>query len=193
MSDDRDLDRLIDAALETYADPALGTQLAPRILARVAQEPSHRRLRLRCILWAAIAVPAAICVLLFIGFGPWGAKARRAPVLENAEIGKPGSMTARSGQLTLQKAEAASPIDRHSRHPRLTAAANRQRRLPKLDVFPTPTPPTPQERALADYVAHAPPAAQQALAESEQGQSPMSLASIHALSIDAFTEGANTN
>ncbi len=67
------------------------------------------------------------------------------------------------------------------------------RRLPKLDVFPTPTPPTPQERALADYVAHAPPAAQQALAESEQGQVPLPLASVHALSLDALNEGTNTN
>ena len=40
--------------------------------------------------------------------------------------------------------------------------------LPKLDVFPTPTPLSPQEQALAAFAQHGPPAVQRAVLDDQQ-------------------------
>src|SRR5258708_16679208 len=52
--------------------------------------------------------------------------------------------------------------------------------LPKLDVFPSPQPLTPQEQALVVFVAQAPETERKAVAEAQQKiKAPISVAPIH--------------
>jgi hypothetical protein len=57
--------------------------------------------------------------------------------------------------------------------------------LPKLDVFPTPQPLTPEEQALAAIVAQAPPTELAALIQSQQADAPLAIPMLQTLSIDS--------
>lgn len=192
MSEDRDLDGLIDAALGTYGDSPADAHLAGRVLARLANEPA-RRPRLGWLAWSAVALPAAVCVLLLVHFGPWTKKSGVAAPIESAQAHAPAEIAVPAHAHEAPRGERKRTIHRGASHPNALVTATAPQPLPKLDVFPTPTPPTPQERALAVYVAHAPQAEQQALAQSEQQETPLTVASIHVMPLEAPDEGANTN
>lgn len=89
--------------------------------------------------------------------------------------------------------ETTRQIDRTAPHRQLLAATAVPQPLPKLDVFPTPTPLTRQERVLAVYIAHAPRLEQEALSQSEQEPMPLTVASIHVMPLKAPNGGANKN
>jgi hypothetical protein len=192
MPEDPDLDSLIDAALETYADRSADANLAERILSRLANEPAPK-MRPGWLPWAAVAFPAAICLLLLAYFG-WGtADSHTAPDIQGAQLHNPAGPSVRP-----QAIWTAEPArTRHINHVALLqhslADTAKLQPPPKLDVFPTPTPLTRQERALAVYVAHTPRAEQQALARSEQEQTPLTVASIHVIPLDSSDDDVNTN
>jgi hypothetical protein len=192
MPEERDLDQLIDAALGTYADSSADEDLAGRVLTRVANEPA-RRPRLGWVAWSAVALPAAICLLLLVHFGPRTTKSRVTAPRQSAQVHNPVTVSVPTHALATRKAERAQEVRRGAPHPHPVVAAAAPQPLPKLDVFPTPTPPTPQERALAVYVAKAPQAEQQALAQSEQEPTPLTVASMRVMPLEAPDEGANTN
>ncbi len=64
MRDNDEFDRMLHAALSTYADPGPGSGLQKRILARIdaASRPTLRRNRIL----VALAVPAAACLVFLI-------------------------------------------------------------------------------------------------------------------------------
>ncbi len=192
MPEDRDLDRFIDAALETYADPRLDENLAERVLTRLANEPAPQP-RLVWLPWAAIAFPAAICLLLLVRSGPGITKPHAAPPIPSAQLHNPAGISVRPHWHAAHPPETARQINRIAPHRHPLAATTAPQPLPKLDVFPTPTPLTRQERALAVYVAHTPQAEQEALAQSEQEPMPLTVASIHVMPLEAPDNGANTN
>ncbi len=200
MPEDRDFDRMIDAALGTYADSSADANLADRVLSRLANEPAPQP-RLRWLPWTAVALPAGVCLLWLIHFGPGITRRHVAPPIQSARLRHPAAISTRPYPHPAPGVETAQQINRATPHPHPAAVATAQQPLPKLDVFPTPTPLTRQERALAMYVAHTPQAAQQALARSEQEQVPLTVASIHVLQVESIPvmpleapdEGANTN
>ena len=192
MPEDRDLDRSIDEALGTYADSFTDANLTGRVLVRLASERATRP-RLRWLPWAVIAFPAAVCLLLFVYFGPGITKAHVAPQVENARLHNPAGNSARLQPRAASTAEITRQFRRAAPRPHRLATATAAQPLPKLDVFPTPTPLTPQERALAVYVARAPQAERQALAQSEQELNPLTVASMRVMPLETPDETANTN
>lgn len=192
MSEQRDLDRLIDAALDTYAEPSPDANLAGRVLACLPQERSPRP-RLRWLLWAAGALPAAICLLLAVYSGLEIAKRDGPLPVPSPQVDQAARIPVRPLQRPTSKIESASQFARIARPQERLTAATVPQPLPKLDVFPAPTPLTPQERALAEYVAQTPQAARLALAQSEQEETPPTVASIHVMPLNPPDEGANKN
>lgn len=186
------LDRLIDAAVGTYADPSFDANLAARVLIRLANQPAHEP-RQRWRPWAAVAIPAAICLLLLIHFGLGITGPHLALPMQSARLHSPAGLSVHARPHEGTRGVTERQISRATSRRHLLAAATAPQPLPKLDEFPTPTPLTRQERALAAYVAQTPKAAQHALAQAEHQESPLTVASIHVLPLDALDEVANTN
>lgn len=179
MHDSRNkLDRLLDSALADYADPGPDSGLESRILSGIPTEthatPRHRRLA-----WA-IALPAAAILLLFIRIShPWTHRTstmpqqanvshRSTPFIATVNHPRPQVAQTRNSDALLQK-------DR----PRHKALAARPVPLPKLDLFPTPQPLTPQERALVDFASHASNSERESLiAAQQQANAPLQISAI---------------
>ncbi len=179
MRNDDDLDLLIDAALTTYADP--GPDFARRVLNRVAMEPA--RAPRRRWLFPAIALPAAACLLLLVLVHP---RPRTiAPRLGQAHaaapLQKPEVLTSRTGPLPVSRREMARPVKAAAQNRPSVALVADAQPLPKLDVFPTPEPPSPQERALAVLAARTPQPELRALAKSQEQEVPSTVASLPVL------------
>jgi hypothetical protein len=185
MHDDRDeLDRIVDLALATYADPGADSGLESRILRRIASQGVFVRRR-RWLPWA-IALPVAASLLFFAMFFRPGANHAPATGPQQAQF-TPQS-PAVPAQATRQPAPRAASIGRaaaplHKPQLRRIAMAARPTPLPKLDVFPTPQPITPQVQNLAQSVARMSQAQRQVLAQSRRQEVPFTVASMHSLSI----------
>jgi hypothetical protein len=146
------LDLLIDEALSTYAEPRAG--LEARVLSHLAAQPSRRR-------WLpfAIAIPivAACAILLVLLFS------RPAP--------QPSAPQAHNSQPVPQPNQATPPAlmpHNHMPQPRIIATRTALAPLPKLDVFPTPQPLTPEEQALVRFAIHAPASEVKSIEEVQQ-------------------------
>lgn len=163
MREDTDLDRLIDAALSTYADA--DSNLEQRVLARISLKPAPPRRRW---LAGAVALPAVACLLLFILL--FGSKPHHAP---SGEI----SRTAGSGQPHAAMPRVAPPKSFSGRPARQPKPASAQ--LPKRDIFPTPQPLSAAERALVEFATYAPEAERKSFVEAQkQLDEPIKMANI---------------
>lgn len=191
MPEDRNLDRLIDAALATYADAHPGENLAEHILTRLANEPAPRP-RLAWQPWAIVAFSAAIYLLLLVHSRSAFTKPYTAPPIQSALVQNPTATAGSPHTHGARTPGAARQINGAAPHRQPFAATAVPQPLPKLDVFPTPTPLTRQERALAVYIAHTPQAEQEALAQSEQEAMPLTVASIHVMPLEAPDDALTT-
>ena len=162
-------DLLIRSSLDTYADPGPDSQLAQRVLARIAAESVRVRTR-RTIRWA-IALPVAACLivaLVLLASKPPHKPAdnsgrARVTLPKSTETGRIGP-TENAHAVTARRNDV-PPVVRRSSH---AAVAVTTARLPKLDVFPTPQPLTPAEREFVAYIAHASLAERRSLVETRQ-------------------------
>jgi hypothetical protein len=185
MPDQDDLDRLLRSALSTYGDPDSG--LAQRVLARISAEvaPAPRR---RWLPWA-IALPAAACLLLFVVLsGPKPTHPPSGSARQTFQTQDLPRITAHTEPVPAlsSKAHLLKP------RPHLTTAGTRTAPLPKLDVFPTPRPLTPEERALAVFAAQAPESERQSLIEAQkQIDAPLSIAAIQIPPLEPPQKGTN--
>ncbi len=138
MPDRDSLDRLLDAALSNYAEPAPG--LDRRVLARISAADAPRRR----FVWLWPAAIAAAALLLVVE--PWRSSLppHTAP---RATIAPP---PARAAVEPPPAPRLAPPRLQHTAAPRAIAAPAP---LPRLDIFPAPTPLSPQEQALARLIA----------------------------------------
>ncbi len=180
MREDDPLNRLIDSALTTYADPSPDADLAQRALARIAAEGGHARPR-RWLPWA-IALPIAACLLILMMFFGSKLSRRTADDANQARISQPAH----------DAATGAEPLfPAHSDATRRVTASRPQTRarhvvsvaktapLPKLDIFPTPRPATPEEQAFATFAARASEKERKSLIEAQnQMDEPLSIAAI---------------
>jgi len=191
MPDRDELDLLLRSALNTYADPGPESDLARRILARISAEAAPAPPR-RWLPWV-IAPPIAACLLVLIfRSGPWPA---------HRPSGHAGQ-TPTSTQSLIATAHPEMPStprhiqSRNSRTPEpqqhRAVLAAKTAPLPKLDVFPTPQPLTPEEQALAVFAAHAPESERQSLIEAQaNADAPLSIAAIQIQPLEPPDQGAN--
>jgi len=174
MPDERELDHLIDSALSTYAEPR--ADLEARVLANLAAgtskpEPTRRR----WLSWA-IALPIAACIVLMLMLYPRHDRieepvhqAQQSPAPQTQ--GVPQNSIAQAAQLS------ARPHRPHIVVARATHSAPAP--LPKLDVFPTPQPLSPEERTFVRYVANMSESDRKALAATQdQPITPLAIAAI---------------
>lgn len=185
MRDNRDqLDRLLDSALASYADPGLDSGLERRMLNRIASEAASAPRR-RWLPWG-MALPIAAGLLLFLVLFYRGANHPPATSPRHAQVtprslAAPAEAANRPVSRPIQTRSVESP--RRPRRPRHVAAAVRSAPLPKLEVFPNPRPVSAEERALAQFAARAPQSVQQALAKSLRQEVLLTVPSIHSLPV----------
>ncbi len=189
MHEDRDteglhLDRLIDAALGTYANADSG--LERRILASIAERA--RTPRLGRVVWAA-ALAAAACMLLIFtlmhtrpGHAPQS-NARNTPTLQPApKEGARSKETAGPNETVSVAPRPPQPASKSPQRVRPEHAAGRlmAAALPKQEFFPTPRPLSSQERALVDFATQAPDAARDSfVAAQKQADEPIAITDLH--------------
>jgi hypothetical protein len=183
MVDRDELDLLIDSALSTYANPEPDSDFDQRILARVAAEVAPKPPR-RWLPWA-IALPAAACLVLIIVLSgsrhtasPSGsgdhAQPTRQPLIATAQP------TPSTNPLSTPVHRTKAPLSQL--HFRLTSVPNRTAPLPKLDVFPTQQPLSPEEQAFVEFAARAPEPERQSLVEAQaRTDAPIDIATIQAI------------
>jgi hypothetical protein len=134
------LDSLIDAALPGYAAAEPRPGIERRVLANaLAQQPRRNSF----VLAWALAIPAVVCALALLRITQLPAPAPRitAPTSAAIPLPSPGSEAARHIPREIQR-HAHHP---HSATPSEVAAVGQ---LPKQEVFPTPTPLTPEEERM---------------------------------------------
>ncbi len=179
-----DLDRLIDAALASYADPGPDSGFERRLLARIRTTSSQHRRRL---IWAAglPALATAGLMLLFVAdtsrhTSP-GSRQEKVSQIESARTAPPGMLNAPSPR-------AAVGVSMHARRSARSGAPMASI-PPKLDTFPSPAPLSNEERALVTFVAETPATQHQDLATWLQPAEPIHIAAISIPSIKPPAEG----
>ncbi len=187
MPEPGDLDPVLRSALSSYGDPGADSGLEQRILARLASAKAATTPRRRWLPWA-VALPVAAGVLLLLILS--GHQPNRQPY-GNAELNSPvrQPLVADTGAVppadhhpvTGHRTKAATP----QANPRPAAVAAKAAPLPKLDVFPTPQPLTPEEQAFAVFLARAPESVRQSFFEAQaKADAPLSIAAIHIEPLD---------
>lgn len=185
MPEKDELDLLLDSALSTYADPGADSGLEQRVLAaiEVARHSERPRLFAKARRWlpCAIAIPIAAGLLLLWLSIP---KSVHAPI-STPQIAErhPAPQNIVSTSQPVQP----PPNTAHRRHrspsaipPSAPDQVARSLPLPKLDVFPTPSPLSPEERALVTVAETGPPSQREALIESQQHpDAPLSIAALN--------------
>ena len=164
--DDR-IDRQIDAALRSYAEPSEIPE-AREILARLMERARSEQVRpqrarakqlRRTPWWVWAAIPA--CALLMAALiTAWMLRGPRVPEIAWSPR-TPGVVAPVRGAKEAVKFHPAVR-NRAVRHEEARA------KLPRLDVFPSPRPLTPQEQALVAFVQHGPPEVQRAVLEDQK-------------------------
>ncbi len=198
MREKDELDTLLDAALVTYADPGPDGGLEQRILARISAEnfavstPAPLR---RWLPWG-IALAAASCLLLFIVIS---AQKRIHPPLRNARSAQlsnaPPAVTTQHGPMPIVPHStiihgANRTMPKVQRPP--TEITHRSAPLPKLDVFPTPQPLTPEEQALVAFATQVPQQQVEAVIEAQkQAGAPLTIAAIRIQPLEQPEQGQN--
>jgi hypothetical protein len=144
MKDRDDLDILLDAALATYADPGPPPGLTSRIIASAHGIDSRRR----PVRWLPWAVPALAALVLIVAFFA------RYTLTHRTALPPVAQLSPRPSEHVLTTSDPAIAIQQtvvRSNSPRTVKTmyvANPQQPLPRLEVFPTPTPLTSEEQAL---------------------------------------------
>ncbi|HTA85962.1 MAG TPA: hypothetical protein VK729_06800 [Silvibacterium sp.] len=144
MKDRDDLDILLDAALATYADPGLSPGLTSRIVASAHGIDSRRR-PVRWLPWAVLALAALVLIVAFFTLHNLTHRTALPPVAQLSPRPSVHVLTTPDPAISIQ------PTVVRSNSPRTVKTlyvANPQQPLPRLEVFPTPTPLTSEEQAL---------------------------------------------
>jgi hypothetical protein len=162
---DVQLDARIDAALRTYADPGEAPE-ARIILVRLMERVHEREVRSRKI-WNWLIPAAACAAVILIAAALWIHRSPRVlpqqpPIAWTplSPAGNPAPSAPTSGE--------AARLAHSPKQVRVRAVPPKSKPLPKLDVFPTPRPLTPEEEQLVAFVRQAPPTAKQEVVTAQQ-------------------------
>jgi hypothetical protein len=178
MNNDKDkrLDEMLDAALAEYgnAEPLHGIE--DRVLARLQAEPARRP----WWIWGAVAAgAAAVAIAAALMMHPEPKQAPAATAKQQLAVTQPKAPAIATEQTQHVAPVHAQPAitahaTRPSRAPQAQSPAGQppvqmgvlQVKLPRRDVFPTPTPPSMEEILLARHVRMTP--SDVVLAEAER-------------------------
>jgi hypothetical protein len=191
MRENDEFDLLIDSALSTYADPGPQSGLEQRILAHLLSAhaaaetapATHRR----WLSWAFVPAAAAVLLLLVL-FLPKAIHPPSHLALESHRSQTPQIVSTHANTQPAQrtKAPVLHPL------PRTIAFAVNSVSLPKLDVFPTPQPLTPEEQAVAISTFQTPDAEFSAvMLAQKQEDAPLSIAAINIRPLEPPDQGGN--
>ena len=185
MREKDELDLMLDSALSSYADAHADSGLEQRVLNRISAAASSvtpaSAPRNRWPLWA-IALPAAACLLLLVFTMKKPRPHDPEQQIQTHQTVHPEIKAPNETSSTLhEKSPQSTSIRIHA----VALKVNRRETTPappqpKLDIFPTPTPLTPEEQAFAAFAFSAPEPERRALIESQkQLNVPLSIAAIH--------------
>jgi hypothetical protein len=174
------LHELIRSSIATYGEPEPNSQLAQRIFQRIAAEtrpvPSRQ--------WLPWALAMGACLIAF--FALFQARPVHAPASVSNQMHIPEQADDNTGRREI--ATVAPHQSQHERRRTLvrsdlrlhaTSLLREAQPLPKLDIFPTPQPLTPAERALIQFAERTPVAERKALIEAQrQPDTPLNIAAI---------------
>jgi len=183
-----DLERALDSALASYVEPEPSSGLEARILASTTRADS----RPNSLRWLPWAIPALAALLLLAIFLTHRGTVRheKLPVA----IGLPGPRPSISSPPpAVASVQTPPPRPVLPRLARLNHVIALERPpLPKLEVFPTPTPLSPEEQALVILVNRDPKEITQS-ATSNQGQTaePLRIAAIQIPPLNPPDNGRN--
>jgi len=190
-----ELDELIRSSTATYGKPASNSELAQRILLKLAAEP-RRAVSRGWLTWAA-AVPIAACLIAALVL--FGLKSLHTPahLLDQARAAVPMDRTIAPAD-SVPVAPYRLQREKRNRRPRndvrrqLAPAMASAQPLPKLDVFPTPQPLNSEEEALVAFALRAPMPERNALLEAQrQPDTPLTIAAIEIQPIELPELGTN--
>lgn len=169
MQSDPDFDAKLDEALASYADPVGAGD--PRVLmARVLTAIETKRQQRRWWLSLALAAPVMACGLLavLLVHRPFRPANQPVPVFHAALPTASLMETARVECVHVPSQQ------------------SREKRLPKLEQFPTPAPLTEQERLLIQFAGQAPKSTQQQIANMQkQSDEPLRIADLTIPKLDS--------
>ncbi len=192
-----ELDALLDAALATYVDFEPSPGLTPRILA--AASDLHRRPSVGWLSWAIPALAAALLMTVFLTHRPAERRETSQPTADLSAPRVPASAerspntSAKSIATELTQRLGSTP-PRAARSARTTAPTPPP--LPRQNVFPTPTPLSPEEQALAALVNRNPEKVARQIAQAGEASQPqpiepLRIAAIHIPPLNPPDNGDN--
>ncbi|HZD48600.1 MAG TPA: hypothetical protein VE178_07625 [Silvibacterium sp.] len=173
IKDRDDLDLLLDAALATYVDVEAEPGLTHRVLA-AARHLQPRRSSLRWLPLAISALAAALLVSIYL--------VRRAGAPSN-----PAPLVAKVPATTFStslKSNSLSPAHRAREHAARAVSRPAEPQLPRLEVFPTPTALSSEERALLTAAHGNPERVPGQLTQSATGLDRQSVEPLHIATIE---------
>ena len=165
----RELDSRIDAALRNYAEPPEITE--PRIALARIMDQAHAERPARHTRWWMWGLVGAVACLIAVFAAMWTPRVPRLPqtARQIARVPQaPPVVTVPNSPVLPAVAQVQAPAIRRAPRIRRTAAGREVTPLPKLAVFPTPRPLTPEEQALVAFARHGPPAVQRAVLEDQK-------------------------
>ena len=192
-----ELDSLLDAALATYVDAEARPGLAHGILA-VTSRREPRRLLIR---WLPVGVPALAAVLLIAVFVAHrvSSPAESAPAVARLSSSASGpDLRARSTPQTSGPQASSPPVRSDGRRREVKVVTTRQgpAPLPRLEVFPTPTALTAEEKTMLAVANRgskevAAQVAESATRSEEHPVEPIHIAAIHIPPLNPPDNGSN--
>jgi hypothetical protein len=190
MPERDDLDRLLDSALSTYAEPRSGVE--KRALARVDEARNVGSApRRRWLVWA-VAIPLAACLALYVSIS--GIRQRHTKNVQQPQKHEQASLPPL--QATPQKALHSEEQSRARialkaiQHPSQPSAIT-DAPSPRLDVFPAPQPLSAQEQALIALAKLSPDLRQEALVRVQEDDTPLRISEIQIPPISLPDKGKN--
>lgn len=164
-----EFDSRIDAALRSYAEPRETTEprvALAQVMERVRAEQPERRSRW----WIWGLTGAAACLLALVA-ALWTVHTPQVPQIAQAPAA-PGVAAAPAHPSDTAAGRSFAPHVRRTIHAghagRSFALAASSKPLPKLAVFPTPRPLSPEEMALVAFAKHGPPEVRRAVLEDQK-------------------------
>jgi hypothetical protein len=193
MPEQDEMDLLIHSALSSYADPGRESGLEKRILARIAEEDALVTGR-RWLPWA-IALPVAAGLLLLLMLSAHRqtvtplAHHLQVPLAQQTEVANAGREPSTDHRLTRRESSGGGIRLLNSRG---SIDTGKTELLPKREVFPTLQPLSPEERAIANFVARATETERQSFIEAQKrDDAPLSIAAIEIQPLDPPNQGGN--
>jgi hypothetical protein len=192
MLKDDDLDRLLDRALASYADPGPDAGLEERVLRRLSAQISASAPARRWRFWAvgfAAAAWLALAISLILAGPRWMGHPKR---VAGSKASQP-QIAARTLPSAAKVRDSAGTGEKRTK----TKLSPSKRRmapapLPKLDVFPSPQTLTAEESALLVQLHHTSPAGRRQLLEAQTRlDAPLTITQIEISPLDPLVQSGD--